>query len=72
MSKGVLRKKIPMPREALRGRFRDHHAVMLRIVFDDVAHLETAIGNLDTEINRVMAPFTTARDRLDTQSGRPH
>ena len=69
MSKGVLRKKIPMLREALRGRFRDHHAIMLRIVFDHVAHLETAIGNLDTEIDRVMAPFTTARDRLDTITG---
>ena len=69
MSKGVLRKKIPMLREALRGRFRDHHAVMLRIVFDHVAHLETAVGNLDTEIDRVMAPFTTARDRLDTITG---
>ena len=69
MSKGVLRKKIPMLREALRGRFRDHHATMLRLVFDHVAHLETAIANLDVEIDRVMIPFTTSRDRLDTITG---
>ena len=69
MSKGVLRKKIPMLREALRGRFRDHHATMLRLVFDHVAHLETAIANLDVEIDRVMIPFTTGRDRLDTITG---
>ena len=69
LSKGVLRKKIPMLKEALGGRFRDHHAIMLRIVFDHLGHLETAIGNLDGEIDRVMIPFTTARDRLDTITG---
>ena len=69
LSKGVLRKKIPMLKEALRGRFREHHAIMLRIVFDHLAHLETAIGNLDDQIDRVMIPFTTARDRLDTITG---
>ena len=69
LSKGVLRKKIPMLHEALRGRFRDHHAMMLRLVFDHVAHLEAAITNLDVEIDRVMIPLTTARDRLDTITG---
>ncbi len=69
LSKGKLRNKIPILQEALRGRFREHHAKMLRIVFDHLAHLETTIGNLDNEIDQVTIPFTTARDRLDTITG---
>ena len=69
LAKGKLRNKIPMLREALRGRFRDHHAVMLRLVFDHVTHLETTISALDLEVGRVIAPFATARDRLDTITG---
>ena len=69
LAKGTLRNKIPMLREALRGRFRDHHAEMLRLVFDHVTHLETTIAALDVEVDRVIAPFVTARDRLDTITG---
>ena len=69
LSKGILRKKIPMLREALRGRFHEHHATMLRIVLDHLTHLEAAITSLDGEIDRVIAPFVTARDRLDTITG---
>ncbi|HUP84430.1 MAG TPA: IS110 family transposase [Acidimicrobiales bacterium] len=36
MSKGTLRKKIPELREALRGRFRPHHATILKITMDHV------------------------------------
>jgi transposase len=42
---------------------------MLRVVLDHVAHLERAIAALDTEIDRVMVPFSAARDRLDTIPG---
>jgi transposase len=69
LAKGTLRKKIPMLREALRGRFRDHHATILRITMDHVTHLEDAIASLDTEVDRVMAPFWAARDHLDTITG---
>ena len=69
LSKGVLRKKIPILREALHGRFHDHHARMLRIVLDHLTYLEAAIGSLDGEVDRVIAPFDTARDRLDTITG---
>ena len=69
LSKGVLRKKIPQLREALRGRFREHHATILKITMDHVAHLEDAIAALDVEVDRVMAPFSRARDHLDTITG---
>jgi transposase len=69
LAKGKLRKKIPMLREALRGRFHQRHATMLRITLDHLEHLEEAIAVLDSEIDRVMIPFATARDRLDTITG---
>ena len=43
LAKKTLRKKIPLLREALRGRFRDHHAVMLRVILDHLDYLESAI-----------------------------
>lgn len=69
LSKGVLRKKIPMLREALRGRFNAHHATMLRIVLDHIDYLEAAISELDGEVDRVMVPFARARDHLDLITG---
>jgi transposase len=69
LAKGTLRNKIPMLREALRGRFHEHHATILRITMDHVAHLEHAIAALDAEVDRVMDPFSAARDHLDTITG---
>ena len=69
LSRGTLRKKIPMLREALRGRFGAHHVTMLRITLDHIEYLEAAIGDLDGEIDRVMVPFADARDRLDSITG---
>jgi transposase len=69
LAKGTLRKKIPMLREALRGRFREHHATILKITMDHVTHLEEAIASLDAEVDRVMVPFSVARDHLDTITG---
>lgn len=66
LGKGKLRGKIPILREALRGRFREHHATMLRFGFEHVSQLETTIAALDAEVDPVIAPFATARDRLDT------
>ena len=53
----------------MRGRFGAHHATMLRIIFDHVEQLEASIAALDIEIDRVIAPFAAARDRLDTITG---
>jgi transposase len=70
LSKGVLRKKIPMLREALRGRFHAHHATMLGLTLNHIEYLEGAITALDVEVDRVIAPFAVvARDRLDTITG---
>jgi transposase len=69
LAKGKLRAKILELRRALRGRFGEHHALLVRIALGHVGHLEEAITTLDQEIDRVMGPFAEARDRLDTITG---
>jgi transposase len=69
LARGRLRKRLPELREALRGRFGAHHAVMLRLALDHVEQLERSITALDGEVDRVIAPFAPARDRLDTITG---
>lgn len=77
LAKGKLRNKIPALRQALRGRFREHHAVLIGLALDHIAHLETAIARLDARIDAVFAdsvsetgvPFAQARDRLTTITG---
>jgi len=77
LAKGILRRKIPALRQALRGRFTDHHALLIGLSLDHAAHLEAAISRLDERVDAVFAthtsqagvPFTQARDRLDTITG---
>lgn len=66
---GKLRSKIPLLRQALRGRFSEHHALLVRIALDHLEHLEGAAAALDAEVDKVMVPFGEARDRLDTITG---
>jgi transposase len=72
LAKGVLRRKIPALRQALRGRFTDHHALLIGLCLDHTTHLEAAITRLDQHIDTLFAahtseagvPFVQARDRL--------
>src|SRR5215207_7100555 len=84
LAKGVLRRKIPALRQALHGRFTDHHALLIGLCLEHTAHLEAAIARLDERVDAVFAtqvcqtdgeggedgvPFARARDRLDTITG---
>jgi len=69
LAKGRLRAKLPQLRQALRGRFRAHHAVLIRLALEHLEQLEGSIAELDAHIDRVLAPFAQARDRLDTITG---
>ncbi len=69
LAKGRLRVKIPQLRQALRGRFRDHHALLIRLSLEHLEHLEAAIAALDRQVEEVMVPFAEARDHLDTIVG---
>jgi transposase len=69
LAKGRLRAKLPQLRQALRGRFDDHHGLLVGLALDHLEHLEAAIATLDGRIDEVIAPFAVARDRLDTITG---
>jgi transposase len=69
LAKGKLRKKLPQLRQALRGRFGEHHALLVGLALDHLEHLEGAIAALDGRVDEVIAPLAVARDRLDTITG---
>jgi transposase len=69
LARGRLRKKLPQLRQALRGRFRDHHALLVRLALEHLEHLEGIIAALDRRVEEVIAPFAGARDRLATITG---
>jgi hypothetical protein len=69
LAKGRLRSKLPQLRQALRGRFRDHHALLVHLALGHLEHLEGAIAALERRVDEVTAPFARARDRLDTITG---
>src|SRR5215204_3105816 len=69
LAKGRLRSKLPQLRQALRGRFGDHHALLVRLALGHLEHLEASIAELDTQVDRVLVPFAPARNRLDTITG---
>jgi transposase len=69
LARGRLRNRLPALREALRGRFSAHHALLVRLALDHIEQLERSITALDAEVDRVIGPFAQARDRLDTITG---
>jgi transposase len=69
LAKGKLRKQLPQLRQALRGRFGEHHALLVGLALGHLEHLEAAIARLDARVDEVIAPFAAARDRLDTITG---
>jgi transposase len=72
LAKGTLRKKIPALRQALHGRFREHHAILIGLCLDHTSYLEGAIARLDERIDTLIAthtseagvPLARARDLL--------
>jgi transposase len=66
---GKLRKKIPALREALTGRFRGHHAVIVASILSKMDFLDELIASLSAEIDRAIAPFAAQVQLLDTIPG---
>jgi transposase len=69
LARGRLRAKLPQLRQALRGRFRAHHALLIRLALAHLEQLEASIAELDAQVDRVLVPFAVAGDRLDTITG---
>jgi len=69
MALGRMRKKVPELQEALVGRFGAHHALLVRTILAKVDFLDSAIGDLSAEIDKVIAPFGAEMELLDTITG---
>jgi transposase len=64
-----LRAKIPQLRQALQGRVTEHHRFLLRMLMEQVEHLEGQIERFDLRIAAAMVPFAAAAERLRTIPG---
>ena len=69
LARGRLRQKLPALREALRGRFRAHHAFLVTQVLSKIDFLEQLIETLTQQIDELLAPFESTLERLDTIPG---
>jgi transposase len=69
LARARMRAKLPLLEEAFTGFFTDHHAFLLRTMLARIDALDADIGELDTKIEALIAPFTAAVDRLDEIPG---
>jgi transposase len=69
LARGQLRKKLPQLREALEGRFRAHHALLVGELLAHIEYLEDAIERLSREVAQHIAPFAAEVELLDTIPG---
>jgi transposase len=69
LAKAKLRVKIPALREALVGRFDEHHAFMARLRLDLIDHHTAAIEDLTERIEVVIEPFQGFRQLMCTIPG---
>jgi transposase len=58
LAKGRLRAKLPALREALEGRFRAHHALLVGEMLARIDQMDEAIERLSQEVARATAPFS--------------
>jgi transposase len=71
LAKGKPRNKLPQLRQAVWGRFGEHHGLLVGLALGHLEHLEAAIARLDARVDQVIAPFAVATDRLgDHHRGR--
>jgi transposase len=69
LARGKLRAKLPALRQALAGRFREHHAYLVGQLLAHLEYLEDTTADLTARIEIVLAPFAAAVARLDTIPG---
>jgi transposase len=64
LARARLRAKLPELRLALDGRVSDHHRFQLRMLMEQVEHLEGWIAELGARIEALMRPFEAASRKL--------
>src|SRR2546422_6419259 len=56
LARGKLRKKLPALRQALRGRFRSHHAFLVGQLIAQIDYLDETIETFSAQVSIVIAP----------------
>jgi transposase len=69
MAKGRMRTKQSALRQALRGRFGDHHRLLVGRLLGHIDFLDETIGQLTAEVETRLAPHVGKVERLDTITG---
>ena len=69
LAQGKLRRKLPALREALVGRFRAHHSLLVSHLLAPLAYLDEALDDLTAQIEAALRPFATEAARLDAIPG---
>jgi transposase len=66
---GKLKKKKPQLRQALDGKFTDHHRFQIRLLLELVKECEEKIFQLDRRIDQYLKPYEDLMGRLDAIPG---
>jgi transposase len=69
LAKTRLRAKLELLRQAMEGRFAEHHRVMLREHLAHIDHLSASIDRLEEQVSALLAPFGDQLRRLMTIPG---
>jgi transposase len=69
LARRQMRKKIPALREALEGRFEEHHALWIGTILAHIDFLDQQIQRLTEAIGEQIAPLSSAVDLLCTIAG---
>ena len=69
LARGKLRAKLPALRQALAGRFRAHHGLLVSQLLSHIDYLDESIETLGRDVERAIAPFADRVTRLDTIPG---
>lgn len=69
LAQGRLRAKLGELRQALEGRVKPHHRVLLARILEHIAFLEDSIAQLQPEIEAALRPFAETATLLQTVAG---
>src|SRR5919108_5595080 len=69
LARGTLRRKLPALRDALQGRFTDHHALLVSQMLAQIDFLDETVETLSQRVKEQTAPFSRELELLDTIPG---
>jgi transposase len=64
LARGRLRAKLPQLQAALSGRFNANHALVIGEILAHIDYIDESVARLQAGIDKLVAPFADARDRL--------